>query len=110
MAKQGGKVGVLLYQENARTPPTEKTTTMKNIITAAIIIIASINSYASTVWNGQVSNEWSNASNWSAGVPDATSDAVIAASSSNNASVSGSATCHAIEIAQGGVVDRKSVV
>lgn len=105
MAKQGGKVGVLLYQENARTPPTEKTTTMKNIITAAIIIIASINSYASTVWNGQVSNEWSNASNWSAGVPDATSDAVIAASSSNNASVSGSATCHAIEIAQGGVVE-----
>ena len=78
---------------------------MKTIFTAAITILVSFSTFATTVWNGQVSNEWNNASNWSAGVPDATSDAVIASTAANNVYVSGSASCRNIEIAQGGVIE-----
>jgi len=78
---------------------------MKTIITAAITFLVSFSTFASTVWNGQVSNQWNNASNWSAGVPDASSDAVIASTAANNVYVSGSASCRNIEIAQGGVIE-----
>jgi len=70
-------------------------------IAAILLLLSSLAVQAQTSWKGTVSTAWNNASNWTAGVPTASVDAIIGDASftgSFQPTISSSATCKALTI------------
>jgi len=63
--------------------------------------VTAVKSGASTTWTGATSNSWFTASNWSAGLPDRFTSAVIAGGMPNNPTISSDASVYDITINSG---------
>lgn len=50
---------------------------MKKFALAFLLLYSSAQVWGQTTWTGAINSDWSNAANWSSGVPDATDDVVI---------------------------------
>ncbi len=50
---------------------------MKKIALAFLLLYSSAQVWGQTTWTGAINSDWSDAANWSSGVPDATDDVVI---------------------------------
>lgn len=57
--------------------------------------------FAQSTWNGGTSTNWGDAANWSAGVPTATTDAVISGSAATMPTLNVAATCQSLTIQTG---------
>lgn len=67
-------------------------TSLAAALTALLTAAGQTTQAASSTWNGTVSTAWTNAANWSPGIPDVGGDVVIANTTANNMSLSDSRT------------------
>src|SRR6266700_8287154 len=68
----------------------------------ALFLIQLAASAQTTSWKGTASTEWKNASNWTAGIPTAATDAIIGDANftgANQPSINANATCKSLTLA-----------
>ena len=75
--KRGARKIVAFHLASGHPMPAYLLDRLLKFTTAFIFLVASISLQAQTNWTGTVDNDWNNAANWSAGVPDASNGANI---------------------------------
>lgn len=75
-----------------------------HLLVLTFILLFANNTFADTNWQGDVSNDWNTAGNWTAGVPDASDVVEIQAASLPNVNpiITGAAVAKAVIVAYGG--------
>ncbi len=71
----------IIFVSSKQLPPIDgkimKISNLKSLLLSAFLFVFSQVIFAQTSWTGTSDDEWRNAANWTAGVPDASTDAII---------------------------------